>query len=326
MSATIRICPWINFLALSLLGGVIQVPASPAQSGTFSIGDESWKIVEISTGTQNYRNITFGPITPSWLPSAGNPNGCIFTPDPGGDEFYFEAPPAFVVGLSQMYGGSLNWDIRSDQNGSFQAADVILIAPSMVLVRDDLPQTTTSWQTFGVNLTEVGWHIDMLPNGVEPTADQFKSVLATLTNVRIRGEFVSGEESTWLDNVIPICATLAFTQSPLSHPGCLNKPTSFHVATTGTAVTYQWRKNGVDLVNGGTISGAHSPHLTISSVQASDAGSYDCVATDVCSDFVVSGPATLNVVTSLTGDLNGDGTVDLVDLSSLLSQYGQSCN
>ncbi len=43
---------------------------------------------------------------------------------------------------------------------------------------------------------------------------------------------------------------------------------------TGDGVTYRWQKNGVDLVEGGRISGANTQTLTITSVVASDAGQY----------------------------------------------------
>src|SRR6185437_13867643 len=50
---------------------------------------------------------------------------------------------------------------------------------------------------------------------------------------------------------------------------------SFSVIATGcTPMGYQWRKNGVNLVNGGNISGANSPNLAINPVTMADAGTY----------------------------------------------------
>lgn len=91
--------------------------------------------------------------------------------------------------------------------------------------------------------------------------------------------------------------------------------------------TYQWREGGVNLNNGGRISGADSRYLSIDSAQLGDAGSYDCVATGIttgCS--TVSNSATLTVLNTspCPGDLTGDRVVDLSDLSILLSHYGKS--
>ncbi|MFN7140559.1 MAG: immunoglobulin domain-containing protein, partial [Limisphaerales bacterium] len=56
---------------------------------------------------------------------------------------------------------------------------------------------------------------------------------------------------------------------------------TFTVAATGTGtITYQWRKNGVNLSNGGRISGANTSTLIISALQASDVGAYTVRLTD----------------------------------------------
>src|SRR5205085_5732728 len=50
------------------------------------------------------------------------------------------------------------------------------------------------------------------------------------------------------------------------------------VAATGSGtLTYQWRKNGLNLSDGGNISGASSTALNLSNVGAADAGGYDAV-------------------------------------------------
>ena len=56
---------------------------------------------------------------------------------------------------------------------------------------------------------------------------------------------------------------------------------SFSVTATGTEpLSYQWQKDGVDLTDGGSITGATTPTLTIADVMESDEGGYRCVVTN----------------------------------------------
>ncbi|MEA4846301.1 MAG: immunoglobulin domain-containing protein [Clostridiaceae bacterium] len=71
--------------------------------------------------------------------------------------------------------------------------------------------------------------------------------------------------------------------------------TSFTVAATGTTpLSYQWKKNGSDLSNGGSISGATTATLTITGVQMTDAGSYTCYVSNDAGNMT-SASATLTV-------------------------------
>ena len=57
---------------------------------------------------------------------------------------------------------------------------------------------------------------------------------------------------------------------------------SFSVTATGTApLSYQWQKDGVDITDGGSITGATTATLTITGVMESDEGGYRCVVTNI---------------------------------------------
>lgn len=69
----------------------------------------------------------------------------------------------------------------------------------------------------------------------------------------------------------------------------------FSVVTDGVpAPTYQWRKDGVDLVDGGDISGATTAELSIANLEDADDGDYTVVATNSVGS-VTSSAATLQV-------------------------------
>src|SRR6185295_10760994 len=69
----------------------------------------------------------------------------------------------------------------------------------------------------------------------------------------------------------------------------------FSVLATGApSLVYRWRKNSVNLNDGGNISGANTANLTISNLLQADAGSYSVTITNsLCS--VTSSPAILAV-------------------------------
>jgi hypothetical protein len=85
---------------------------------------------------------------------------------------------------------------------------------------------------------------------------------------------------------------------------------------------YQWRKGETLLEDGPTgfgssISGAHTPQLTIHSVTASDVGSYDVLVSNSCA-AIASSPAFVRLC---SGDLNNDGLVDDSDFTLFVSAY-----
>jgi len=86
------------------------------------------------------------------------------------------------------------------------------------------------------------------------------------------------------------------TSEPSSKTVKEGKSASFSVYAVGTGLTYQWRKGTVNLIDGGTISGATTAILTINPVTAADSASNYNV--------VITGPAatttSVNVVLIVT--------------------------
>ena len=66
----------------------------------------------------------------------------------------------------------------------------------------------------------------------------------------------------------------AITVDPQPTVSATNGTVTLTVTATGNNLTYQWRKNGANLPNGGHISGATTSTLTISSFSDADAGIY----------------------------------------------------
>ena len=87
-------------------------------------------------------------------------------------------------------------------------------------------------------------------------------------------------------------ATAIVTQ-PQALTVCVGQPATFSVNATGTNLSYQWRKGGID------ITGATNSTFTIPAVTSADAGSYTVVVTGECGT-VTSTARTLTVRTPPT--------------------------
>lgn len=76
------------------------------------------------------------------------------------------------------------------------------------------------------------------------------------------------------------------------------------VTVFGEAPGYRWHKDGAPLTDGGKVSGAGTPDLTLTGVQSSDAGGYTVIITNVFGS-VTSAVATLTIqsVVLVTGVL-----------------------
>lgn len=85
------------------------------------------------------------------------------------------------------------------------------------------------------------------------------------------------------------------TSQPSNQTACESGSANFSVTATGSGLTYQWRKGGQNLADGGSLSGVNTPSLTINPVAASDSGLYDVVVGGTCSPGAISSSATLTV-------------------------------
>jgi hypothetical protein len=80
------------------------------------------------------------------------------------------------------------------------------------------------------------------------------------------------------------------TTQPQSQSICETKTVTFSVVAVGTDLTYQWRKNNMNIPNANTSS------LTLQNVTPNDEGQYDVVVTGRCSPSATSEKATLTVL------------------------------
>jgi len=109
----------------------------------------------------------------------------------------------------------------------------------------------------------------------------------------------SGDHTTYIDNVSVVASALtapAVTIQPAPKTLYAGATAQFTVSASGTIpLSYQWRKDGAGLRDGGKIFGATSNLLTITNIAMADASNYDVVITNV-SGAVTSSAAGLTLV------------------------------
>lgn len=119
-------------------------------------------------------------------------------------------------------------------------------------------------------------------------------------------------------------------QQPESRVANAGDTVDFSIAVSNGAppLTYQWRRDGVDLNDDTVISGANSPTLVLSGIAAQDIAMYDCVVSNP-QGTRTSDQATLAIrgvgAPACTADLNGDGVLDFFDVSTFISAYNMGC-
>lgn len=101
------------------------------------------------------------------------------------------------------------------------------------------------------------------------------------------GGSVTSSSASLIVNSTPV-----ITVNPVSQNVCEGSSVTFTVSATGSGLTYQWRKSGIN------IFGADRPSYTINPVSTANEGNYDVVVSGICSPSAVSSTVTLSVNTS----------------------------
>ncbi len=160
---------------------------------------------------------------------------------------------------------------------------------------------TYQWQKNGANLVDgsliTGTTTTTLTlTGVTPADDGNYSVIATNGQGSVASNLASVLIVTPPPPASPTPPTI--TTQPASQTTFVGDTLTFYVSATGSAtLTYQWRKNGTNLTNGGNVSGATFPILTLSNVTTGDAADYSVVVTNG-QGSATSAAGTLTVVTN----------------------------
>jgi len=172
----------------------------------------------------------------------------------------------------------INGTIRVDYSGGTDPSNVDLIWSSL----------GTDWVIKTINFTKT--------EGVDGWATIFFGGY---------GSNVYANDWCLVDLIAPECTGgPTITQQPAPQNVCAGSTANFSVTATGEGtLTYQWQQDGVDLYDGGNISGATTSALQVSNCQSADEADYRCVVTDNNGSTNSDAAAlTLKAATAITSD------------------------
>ena len=170
---------------------------SPGQIiSTFETDDDGWQITGDAQG---------GAAVPNYEGSKGNPAPSISaTDDVQGGTWYFKAPGKFLGDKSGFVGGTLEFDLMQEigSRNQFNNDDIVLKGGGLTMTYDTSQNpgggTSGSWTSYSVSLDDSdNWDV----GGSAADQSDIETVLGDLTELRIRGEYQSGADTGYLDNV-----------------------------------------------------------------------------------------------------------------------------
>ncbi len=126
----------------------------------------------------------------------------------------------------------------------------------------------------GLNISGVDSSVLTInPNTFADTASNYRVIVSGTCGVNDTSNFVQ----------LQLNPLTAITVEPANKSVCLGNPENFSVTAIGSALTYQWRKGNINLINGPNISGADSSVLTINPTTFTDtASTYHVIVSGSC--------------------------------------------
>lgn len=159
------------------------------------------------------------------------------------------------------------------------------------VVASGTPTLTYRWQKNAVNLSDGGSISGSGTSNLTVTAVAMADQgTYTVVVSNSNGTITSQQAVLTVADLPPSIAT-----QPQSRTDAAGSLSTFSVVAVGNGLFYQWYKNQIPLVDGGTISGSTAPTLSISNAVPTDAASYTVIITNGFGS-ITSAVATLTIV------------------------------
>jgi len=133
-------------------------------------------------------------------------------------------------------------------------------------------------------------------NGVQPQAALVQGNDGYFYGTTCYGGITNSSFTTGMGTVFRLFLPIVITVQPQSLTNNVGATVTFLVSATSlTPMSYQWQKNGTNLINGGNIFGATTNALSLTGISDSDAANYSVIISNANSS-VTSSNSTLTVI------------------------------
>jgi trimeric autotransporter adhesin len=228
------------------------------------------------------------PITYQWRKSGVNISGAT-------------SATYTITGATPAHAGNYDVVITNACGSVTTTADTLIVNSGPTIATQPVNQTvcTGSSASFQVVATGTGLTYQWRKAGVAITGATSSTYTIPSTTAGDAGSYdvvVTGTCGSVTSNIVTLTTNAApsITTQPASSTVCTGGNVTLTVVVSGSGLTYQWRKGGVN------ISGATSSSYTISNANATNAGSYDVVVSSSCATSVTSNTATVTVSNAAT--------------------------
>jgi hypothetical protein len=264
--------------------------------------------------TQTYSTaLVAGIDTYTWSAPAGG----IIVSGQGTNQVDITFPAGYVAGYVRV--------VNTNQCGSSNQRSLYVRAtpPRPGTIVGPVSGLCSSTQTYTVSATVgASSYTWTAPTGSSVTSGQGTNTCTIAFNAGLNTGFVKVTASN-------VCGTSGIQRlavkggveidtEPIDVGTCSGGSASFTVSAFGSNLIYKWRKNGIDLVASGTVTGVNTATLNINPVALIDAGTYDCIVRRACGTADTSlgavltpdaGPTTPGAVTGAGVACTGDAGV-----------------
>ena len=146
------------------------------------------------------------------------------------------------------------------------------------------PGTNTS---FSVIAAGTALSYQWQKNGVNVPGANSPSLTINNVNSSNSGDYkclISGSCGTLSSNTVSLTVyeAVSILTQPVNLSSCEGNAVEINLIASGSNLAYQWKHNGIDLLNGGNVNGAKSPNLTLTNLSTANTGAYTCIVSGSC--------------------------------------------
>ncbi|MBN2349376.1 MAG: immunoglobulin domain-containing protein [Bacteroidales bacterium] len=245
-----------------------------------------------------------------------------------------------IVNATEANSGSYTCQVSGNCGTKNSTLAIVTVNPSATITAQpvDISACSSDNVSFAIAATGSGLAYQWQKDGAN--ISDGGTISGCLTDILSIAGTLPGDAGTYTCVVTGVCGSdnsdpavltsyqnTLITSQPVDKTVCEGTTSSFNVVASGDNLSYQWKKDGVILSNGGNLSGATSPNLIFSSVNLSDAGFYTCLVSGSCgnenSDLT---ELTVNSLTTISSHPAGDTRCSGDNISFIVLADGENLN